>query len=67
MRVKMTSNVITTLDHSSMLICFQDFIIKDDHPLSMKDFPLTMGHECRVWALSTKMIHGKSLECIWEL
>ena len=63
----MMLNVVTTLDHNSVLICFQEFIIKDDGPLSVKDFPLTMGQECRVWALSTKMICGESLKCIWEL
>ena len=60
-------NGITTLDHSSMLIGFQEFIIKDDRPLSVKYFPLTMGHEYGVWALSTQMLRGESLECIREL
>ena len=60
-------NGITTLDDSSVLVCFQEFIIKNDRPLSVIDFLLTMGHEYRVWALSTKMLHGKGFECIWEL
>ena len=60
-------DVITTLNHDSVFICFQEFIIKDDCPLGMIDLSMAMGHEYTVWALSTKMFCGEGLKCIWEL
>jgi len=65
--VKTMLNAITAPNHHSMLMCFQEFIIKDDHPLSMVDFSLTVGHGCAAWALSTKMLHRKGFKCIREL
>ena len=63
----MSLNAIATLNHNSMLICFQEFIIKNDCPLSMIEFSMTMGHEHVVWTLSTKMLCGEGFKCIWEL
>jgi hypothetical protein len=60
-------NAITAYNHDSMLIRFQEFIIKDDLPLSVIDFSMTMGHECSVWALSTQVLCGEGFKCIWEL
>jgi hypothetical protein len=65
--VKTTPKAIAALDHSSVFIGFQEFIIKDDSPLSVIDFSMTMGHECAVWALSTKMLCGEGFKCIWKL
>ena len=42
-QVKTIPFVMTTLNHS-MLICFQKFIIKDNRPLSMVYFLITMYH-----------------------
>jgi hypothetical protein len=67
MRVKATSNAIATHNNDSMLKSFQEFIIKDDLPLSIIDFSMTMGHECSVWALSTQVLSGEGFKCIWEL
>jgi len=65
--VKMTLNAITAPNHYSMLIYFQEFIIKDDFPLSVVDFSLTVGHEHAAWALSTKMLCHEGFKCIREL
>jgi hypothetical protein len=42
----MMLNAIAALNHNSVLICFQEFIIKDDCPLCVIDFSMAMGHEC---------------------
>ena len=60
-------NVIATVYHNSMLVCFQEFIIKDDCPLSVIDFSMTMGHECAAWAFSTQVLRGECFKCIWKL
>ena len=60
-------NPIATVNHNSVLVCFQEFIIKDDCPLSMIDFLMTMGHEYAAWAFSTQILHGECFKCIWEL
>ena len=44
-RVKTIPIVITKLNHHSMPICFQKFIVKDNRPLSMVHFSMTMCHE----------------------
>ena len=61
------SNTIATLDHNSVFIGSQEFIIKDDSPLSMIDLSMTMSHECTVRAFSTKMLGGEGFKCIWKL
>ena len=45
MRVKTIPFVITDLNHHSMLICFQKFIIENNRPLGMVYFSMTMCHE----------------------
>jgi hypothetical protein len=65
--VKTTPKAIAALDHNSVLVGFQKFIIKDDSPLSVIKFSMTMGHECTVWALPTKMLCGEGFKCIWKL
>jgi len=67
MRVKATPDAITALNHNSVLVCFKKFIIKDDRPLGVIDFSMTMGHENTVWALATKILCGEGFKCIWEL
>jgi hypothetical protein len=67
MRVKTAPKAIAALDHNSVLVGFQKFIIKDDSPLSVINFSMTMGHECTVWALSTKMFCRESFKSIRKL
>src|SRR5882762_2295789 len=43
--VKTIPFVITKLNHHSMLISFQKFIVEDNRPLSMVYFSMTMCHK----------------------
>jgi len=54
-QVKMVPNPITTLDHHSMAVCFQEIIVEDDQPLGMIDFSTTMAHKCRARSLATNI------------
>jgi len=39
----MAQDAIATFDYHSMLIYFQEFVVKNDQPLSMVHFSMTMG------------------------
>jgi hypothetical protein len=41
--VKTARDAIATFDYHSMLIRFQEFVVKNDRPLSMVHFSMTMG------------------------
>ena len=44
-RVKTARIAVTTLDHHSMFVCSQEFIVEDDRPLSMVHLPIAMAHK----------------------
>jgi hypothetical protein len=50
-----------------MLVCFKEFIIKDDSPLSVIHFSVAMCHECAVGSFPTNEFLRKGFECIGEL
>ena len=54
-------------NHDSMLVCFEEFIIKDDSPLSMKNFSVAMCHEYAVGSFPTNEFLCEGFECIREL
>src|ERR1700679_2747998 len=66
-RIKMTLNTVATFNHHSMFVRFQEFVVKDDCPLGMVDFSLTVGHEDIVWTLAANMFCGEGFKCIWKL
>ena len=67
-RVKTSRNLVTTLDHYSMLVCFQEFIIEYDWPLCVVHFLTTMTHERGVGFLSmANVVSCKDLEGIRKL
>ena len=66
--VKTSRNLVTTLDHYTMLVCFQEFIVKYDWPLCMVHFSMTMTHEHGVGFLSmANVVSCKDLEGIRKL
>ena len=50
-----------------MLVCFEEFIIKDDSPLSVINFSVAMCHECAVGSFPTNEFLREGFECIREL
>jgi len=66
-RVKTPPNVVTALDSHSVLIRFQEFIVKNNRPLCMVDFSVAMRHECTVGPLAANLLCCESFEGIWEL
>jgi hypothetical protein len=50
-----------------MLVRFEEFIIKDDSPLSMKHFSVAMRHEYTVGSFLTNEFLRERFECIGEL
>ena len=54
-------------NYDSMLVCFEEFIIKDDSPLSMIYFSVAMCHECAVESFPTNEFLCKGFEFIQEL
>jgi hypothetical protein len=50
-----------------MLVRFEEFIIKDDSPLSVIHFSVAMCHECAVGSFPTSEFLRKGFECIGEL
>jgi hypothetical protein len=66
-RVETPPNVVTAFNSYSMLIRFQEFIVKNNRPLCMVDFSVAMRHECTVRPLAANVLCCKSFEGIWEL
>jgi len=66
-RVKPTPDVIVALNHHPMLVCFQEFIVKDDRPLSMIHFSLAMCHKCGARSFPANVLCCEGFEGIGEL
>lgn len=54
-------------NYDSMLVCFEEFIIKDDSPLSVIYFSVAMCHECAVGSFPANEFLRKGFEFIREL
>jgi len=50
-----------------MLTGFYKLIIKQNFPLRMVEFPMTVHHKVSTGALTTKVPGSKVLETIWKL
>jgi len=66
-RVEATFDAIKAGNYDSMLVCFEEFIIKDDSPLSVIYFSVAMCHECAVRSFPTNEFLRKGFEFIREL
>ena len=66
-RVEAMFDAIKAGNYDSMLVCFEEFIIKDDSPLGMIHFSVAMCHECAVGSFPTNEFLRKGFECIGEL
>jgi hypothetical protein len=66
-RVEATFDAIKASNHDSMLVCFEEFIIKDDSPLSVIHFSVAMCHEYAVGSFPTNEFFREGFECIGEL
>jgi hypothetical protein len=66
-RVETTPDGITALNCHSVLICFQELIIKDDRPLSVVDFLMAMGHKSAIGSFPANVLCCKGLEGVREL
>ena len=66
-RVKAMLNSITTAYHDSMFAGFYKFVIEQNSPLRMKEFPVAMCHEVSTGTFTTEVLRGKILETIWKL
>jgi len=61
MTIETVPTPITTINHNVMNVRLQEFVIKNDRPLSMIEFPVTMCHE-RIVRPSTNALCRKGLE-----
>ena len=66
-KIEASPDRVAAVDHNTVDIGMQEFIIEKDGPLSVEDFSMTMRHEGTVGTLSTKAISSKCIEGIWEL
>jgi hypothetical protein len=66
-RVEATFDVIKAGNYDSMLVCFEEIIIKDDSPLSVIQFSVAMCHENAVGSFPTDEFLREGFECIGEL
>ena len=58
---------IAALDYNSMLVRFNEFIVKNDRPLGMVHFTVTMGHKGGIGPFAPNIFRCKGLEGIGEL
>jgi len=65
--VNPTPDPITGLNRHSVLVCCHKFIIKDDCPLSIVHFSVTMCHKGGIRALPANVICSKGFESIRKL
>lgn len=66
-RVKATLDSITAADHNSVLACFYKFVIKQNIPLRMEEFPMAVRHKVSAGAFATELSRCKILEAIRKL
>lgn len=66
-RVEATFDAIKAGNHDSMLVCFEEFIIKDNSPLSVIHFSVAMCHEYAIGSFPTNEFLREGFECIGEL
>lgn len=66
-RIKATFDAIKAGNNDSMLVCFEEFIIKDDSPLSVIHFSVAMCHEYAVGSFLTNEFLREGFECIGKL
>jgi hypothetical protein len=67
LRVKVTLYSIATEYHNSMLTGFYKLIVKQNFPLRMVEFPMSVHHKVSTGALTIKVPGSKVLETIWKL
>jgi hypothetical protein len=60
-------DAITALNHNTMLICFQKFIIEQNVPLGLHDLTLTVSHKLFTGAFSAGMLGSEVFERIQKL
>ena len=58
---------VTALNRHSVLICFQELIVKDDCPLSMVDFSMAMRHKSAIGPFPANVLCCEGLEGVREL
>jgi hypothetical protein len=66
-RIETASYGVTAVNYHTVHVCLDEFIIKDDIPLSIIHFARTMRHESTVGSLSTNSLRCKGFEGIWKL
>jgi hypothetical protein len=62
-----TRDAITALDYNSVLVCFQEFIVKNDCPLRVIHFSIAMCQEGGVRSLPTSVLCCEGLKGIRKL
>lgn len=67
LRVKATLYSITTEYYNSMLAGLHKLIVKQNFPLCMIEFPMTVCHEVSTGSLTTEVFRGEIFETIWKL
>jgi len=66
-RIKPSLDTVAATNNDSVFPCFKEFIIKEDQPLCMQQFAMTMGHEVGRQCFTTEMTACKVLKAIGEL
>jgi hypothetical protein len=60
-------NPITAVDHKTMGVSLHEFVVKDDRPLGVEDFSITVCHERVTGSFPTKVVRREGLEGVWQL
>jgi hypothetical protein len=66
-RIETASNPVATVDHNTVHISLQEFIIENDCPLSVVDFSMTVRHERPFGPLPANVLRCEGLEGGGEL
>src|ERR1700729_1941687 len=66
-RIESSRKPVTTFDHNTVAIGFQELVVKEYRPLRMHDFSTAMSHQGFDGAIGSHVLSGEVLKCVWEL
>jgi hypothetical protein len=66
-RVESSVAPVAARNHDAMFISLHELVIKEDFPLCMHEFPVTMCHECISGSFHAKVLGREVLECVRKL
>jgi hypothetical protein len=66
-RIETAPNPVVAVDNNAMRVGLQEIVIKNDRPLGIIYFSMTVRHESTIGSLPTNVLVGEGLEGVWEL